>query len=156
MTSTHDIGRASETAVLNRLVQLGMEVLLPWSSHLGYDLAYYVVEEHRNFGFFVHREPRLVRVQVKTARLEPDGCSFTFSTHTIRPKKSHNERNSYVGIAEYLAAYLPANGKVYMIPVSIAPKNTAVLRFREYGPSSSPKWKGNGGKLTWWAEDYEI
>ncbi len=155
MTSTHDIGRASETAVLNRLVQLGMEVLLPWSSHLGYDLAYYVVEEHRNFGFFVHRESRLVRIQVKTARLEPDGCSFVFSTQSVRPKKSHNERNDYVGIAEYIAAYLPSNGKVYMIPVNIAPKNTAVLRFRECGSSSSPKWKG-GGRVTWWAEDYEI
>ncbi len=156
MTSTHDIGRSSETAVLNRLVQLGMEVLLPWSTHLGYDLAYYVVEEYRNFGFFIHKEARLIRIQVKTAHLEADGCSFTFNTHSIRPKKWGNERGSYMGIAEYFAAYLPNNGKVYMIPVSIAPKNKAILRFRQCGPSSSPKWRGNGGKSTWWAEDYEI
>ena len=87
---------------------------------------------------------------------DSDSGTLTFSTIATRPKKSHNERNSYVGIAEYLAAYLPANGKVYMIPVSNAPRNTAVLRFRECGPSSSPRWRDNGGKSPWWAEDYEI
>ncbi len=53
---TSQQGLVSHTAVLNRLVQLGFEVLLPWADHLGYDLAYYVVEEYRSFGFFVHQE----------------------------------------------------------------------------------------------------
>jgi hypothetical protein len=50
MRDTHGVGLVSHTAVLNRLVELGFEVLLPWASHLGYDLAYYLVEEHRNLG----------------------------------------------------------------------------------------------------------
>lgn len=66
---TSQRGLMSHTAILNRLVQLGYEVLLPWADHLGYDLAYYVTEEHRNFGFFVHRESHLVRVQCKMALL---------------------------------------------------------------------------------------
>ena len=63
---TSQQGLISQTAVLNRLVQLGFEVLLPWADHLGYDLAYYVTEEHRSYGFFVHRESYLIRIQVKT------------------------------------------------------------------------------------------
>jgi len=41
---TSQQGLISYTAVLNRLVQLGFEVLLPWADHLGHDLAYYIVE----------------------------------------------------------------------------------------------------------------
>jgi hypothetical protein len=40
--NTSKNGMVGETAVLNRLVQLGYEVLLPWSQDSGYDLAYYV------------------------------------------------------------------------------------------------------------------
>src|SRR5260370_18848622 len=45
---TSQQGLISQTAILNRLVQLGFEVVLPWADHLGYDMAYYIVEEHRN------------------------------------------------------------------------------------------------------------
>jgi hypothetical protein len=55
MRDTSQKGLISHTAVLNRLVQLRYEVLLPWADHLGYDLAYYVTEEQRSFGFFAHR-----------------------------------------------------------------------------------------------------
>ena len=85
MVDTSQRGLMSHTAILNRLVQLGFEVLLPWADHLGYDLAYYVVEEHRNFGFFVHQEARLVRIQCKTARLIKDGTCFEFNTVSISP-----------------------------------------------------------------------
>lgn len=69
----------SHTALLNRLVQLGYEVLLPWADHLGYDLAYYVIEEHHSFGFFVHHEEHLVRIQVKPGvlrKMEPVSSSI--------------------------------------------------------------------------------
>lgn len=49
MRDTSQTGLVSQTAVLNRLVQLGFEVLLPWADHLGYDLAYQ---------FTVHLGPR--------------------------------------------------------------------------------------------------
>ena len=55
MKDTSQQGLISHTAILNRFVQLGPG-MLPWADHLCYVLAYYVVEEHRNFGFFVHRE----------------------------------------------------------------------------------------------------
>jgi len=54
MGNTSKTGLIGQTAVLNRLVQLGYEVLLPWSQDLGYDLAYYVETEERQFGFFAH------------------------------------------------------------------------------------------------------
>ena len=41
MKDTSQQGLISHTAVLNRLVQLGFKVLLPWTDHLGYDMAYY-------------------------------------------------------------------------------------------------------------------
>src|SRR5215469_11860493 len=63
--------------------QLGYEVLLPWSPHLGYDLAYYVKKEERHCGFFVHQESQLVRVQCKTARLAKDNSSLVFNTSTV-------------------------------------------------------------------------
>jgi hypothetical protein len=40
-------GRIGETAILHRLVQLGYEVLLPWSQDSGYDLAYYIEKEEQ-------------------------------------------------------------------------------------------------------------
>ena len=45
MGRTQDLGMVRQTAILNRLVQLGFEVLLPWNSSLGYDLAYLVEKE---------------------------------------------------------------------------------------------------------------
>ena len=87
MRNTSQQGLISQTAVLNRLVQLGFEVLLPWADHLGYDLAYYVVEEHRSFGFFVHQEAHLVRIQVKTGRITKDGACVEFNTVSVSAGK---------------------------------------------------------------------
>src|SRR5437763_14617750 len=81
--NTSKNGMVGETAVLNRLVQLGYEVLLPWSKDSSYDLAYYVEMEEQHFGFFVHRESQLVRVQCKVAWLSKDGGSLKFNTSTV-------------------------------------------------------------------------
>jgi hypothetical protein len=164
MRDTSRQGLISHTAILNRLVQLGYEVLLPWADHLGYDLAYYVVEEHRNFGFFVHREARLVRIQCKTGRLVNDGRGFAFNTVSISAGKRGNLKKGYVGKAEYFAVYLPETGKVYMIAVNEAPGRTDMtLRFKSAGLV-----RGNHKKTYTvpyeeikdprfhWAEDYEI
>ena len=83
MGDTSKQGMISQTAVLNRLVQLGYEVLLPWRQDLGYDLAYYIETEERHFGFFVYRESQLVRVQCKTARFSKDDASLVFNTSTV-------------------------------------------------------------------------
>src|SRR5579859_3628382 len=135
MRDTSQKGLVSQTIVLGRLVQLGYEVLMPWADHLGYDLAYYVEEEQRNFGFFVHREVRLVRIQVKTGRLTKGGDCIEFNTVSITAnRRGVNLKKTYVGKAEYFAVYLPDNGKVYMIAVDEAPKTTDMtLRFKSAG-----------------------
>src|SRR5215470_18002960 len=132
---TSQQGLVAQTAVLNRLVQLGFEVLLPWADHLGYDLAYYVVEEHRSFGFFVHQEAHLVRIQVKTGRLKNDGSCFEFNTVSVTAnRRGVNAKKRYVGKAEYFAVYLPDNRIVYMISVDEAPKGSGMtLRFKSAG-----------------------
>jgi hypothetical protein len=164
MSDTSQRGLVSHTAILHRLVELGYEVLLPWADHLGYDLAYSVTEEHRSFGFFVHQESHIVRVQCKTARLEKDGKCFAFNTVSTSPGKHSNRKRNYVGRAEVFAVYLPENGKVYMIPVSEAPQSSdMMLRFKIAGLV-----RGNHKKTYvvpyeeikdprfHWAEDYEL
>jgi len=165
MRDTSQQGLVSQTAVLNRLVQLGFEVLLPWADHLGYDLAYYAVEEHQSFGFFVHQEAQLVRIQVKTGRITKDGTCVEFNTVSITAnRRGINLKKTYVGKADYFAVYLPDNGKVYMVSVNKAPKSSDMtLRFKSAGLV-----RGNHRKTHIvpyeeikdprfnWAEDYEI
>ena len=156
----------SHTAILNRLVQLGFEVLLPWADHLGYDLAYYVVEEYRSFGFFVHQEARLVRIQCKTAWLSKDGTYLEFNTSTVSVRKcGNNKKSGYKGKAEYFAIYSPDTGKIYMISVDQAVDGNMNLRFKSAGVIRSngrQNWRvsyeeavASGVKYNW-AEDYEI
>ncbi|MDQ2905120.1 MAG: group I intron-associated PD-(D/E)XK endonuclease [Ktedonobacteraceae bacterium] len=166
MRDTSQIGLISHTAVLNRLVQLGFEALLPWADHLGYDLAYYMVDEHRSFGFFVHQEAHLVRIQVKTARIVKDGTCLEFNTVSVTTngKGSNHRKRGYVGKAEYFAAYSPETGKVYMVPVNEAPKGGSMtLRFKSAGLVRGnhkktyivPYEEINDPRFNW-AEDYEI
>ena len=146
---TSQQGLISQTAVLNRLVQLGFEVLLPWADHLGYDLAYYVTEEHRSYGFFVHRESYLVRIQVKTAWLSKDGTAIEFNTSTVSAGKRGNKKTGYEGKAEYFGVYSPDTGKVYMVAVAEAARSNMTLRLRgnEYVYAGTP---------VKWARNYEI
>ncbi len=166
MRDTSQKGLVSHTAVLNRLVQLGFEVLLPWADHLGYDLAYFVTEEHQNFGFFVHRESYLVRIQVKTAWPSKDGTCLEFNTSTVSVRKrGNNKKSGYKGKAEYFAVYSPDTGKVYMVAVDEATEHNMSLRFKSAGVIRSngrQSWRVsyeeavNSGVNYWWAEDYEI
>lgn len=165
MKDTSQIGLISHTAVLNRLVQLGFEILLPWADHLGYDMAYYVVEEHRAFGFFVHQDAHLVRIQVKTGRLTKDGNCLEFNTISVTAnRRGVNLKKTYVGKAEYFAVYLPDNAKVYMVAVDEAPKSSDMtLRFKSAGlvrgnhkkTYTVPYEEINDPRFHW-AEDYEI
>lgn len=155
MRNTSQQGLISHTAILNRLVQLGFEILLPWADHLGYDLAYYVTTE-----------AQLVRIQCKTGRLVKDGSCFEFSTVSVSAGKRGNLKKGYVGKAEYFAVYLPEKGKIYMIAVNEAPSRTdMILRFKSAGVIRSngrQSWKVSyeeaivSGVKYNWAEDYEI
>ena|SRR5579863_1350853 len=134
MKDTSQQGLISQTAILNRLVQLGFEVLLPWADHLGYDLAYYIVEEYRNFGFFVHQEARLIRVQCKTAWLSKDGTYLMFNTSTVSPRKiGPNKKSGYRGKADFFVVYSPDTGKIYKVAVDEAPIGAVNLRFKGAG-----------------------
>ena len=165
MKDTSQQGLISHTAILNRLVQLGFEVLLPWADHLGYDMAYYIVEEYRNFDFFVYREPRLVRIQCKTGRLAKHGAGIDFNTVSTSPGRRHGGfKKHYAGKAEYFAVYFPDNGKVYMIAVDEAPRSGEMtLRFKSAGLVRGnhksthvvPYEEINDPRFHW-AEDYEI
>jgi hypothetical protein len=166
MRDTSQQGLISHTAILNKLVQLGFVVLLPWADHLGYDLAYYVTTEERHFGFFVHRDSSLVRIQCKTARLSKDGTYLEFHTSTVSVRKhGNNKKSGYKGKAEYFAIYSPDTGKVYMVAVDEATEGSMNLRLKSAGVIRS------NGRQSWrvsyeeamtsgvrynWAEDYEI
>jgi PD-(D/E)XK nuclease superfamily protein len=142
----------SHTAILNRLVQLGYEVLLPWSPDLGYDLAYYVETEERHFGFFVFRESQLVRIQCKTARLAKDSASLVFNTSTVSMGGTRvwkKKKSGYRGRADWFGVYSPDTGKVYMVSVWEAPA-ASEMRLRLL-PS-----KNNQEQGVKWAKDYEI
>jgi PD-(D/E)XK endonuclease len=166
MKDTSQQGLISHTAILNRLVQLGFEVLLPWADHLGYDLAYYIVDEYRSFGFFVHQEAHLVRIQCKTAWLSKDGTYLEFNTSSVSPRKvGMNRKANYRGKAEYFAVYSPDTRKVYMVAVNEAPNHSMILRFKNAGvvrSNGKQNWRVSYEKALasnvkyWWAEDFEI
>ena len=151
MGNTSKTGLIGQTAVLNRLVQLGHEVLLPWSPDLGYDLAYYAETEERHFGFFVHKEGQLIRIQCKVAWLSKDGASLIFNTSTasFRNTGAKKKRSGYRGRADWFAAYSPDTGKVYMVSVWEAP-DASHMTLRLAAP------KNNQEQGVKWAKDYEI
>jgi hypothetical protein len=140
-----------ETAVLNRLVQLEHEVLLPWRQDLGYDLAYYVETEERQFGFFIHKESQLVRVQCKVAWLSKDESCLVFNTSTASFGNTgvKKKRSGYRGRADWFGIYSPDTGKVYMVSVWEAP-DASHMTLRLSPP------KNNQSKGMKWAKDYEI
>src|ERR1700694_3953432 len=83
MGKTQDAGLLSHTTILQRLVQLRYEVVIPWSDSLGYDLAYVVDKEETHFGFFKFKTVEVVRIQCKTAWLSKDGSYIAFNTSTL-------------------------------------------------------------------------
>jgi hypothetical protein len=149
--NTAQRGLEGQTAVLNKLVQLGFEVLLPWADHLGYDLAYYIEEEERHFGFFIHQELRLVRVQCKVAWLSKDKSCLVFNTSTASFGNTgeKKKRSGYRGRADCFGVYSPDTGKVYMISVWEAP-DASHMSLRLASP------KNNQDKGIRWAKDYEM
>jgi hypothetical protein len=152
LRDTSKQGLVSQTAILNRLVQLGYEVLLPWSPHLGYDLAYYTETEEHHFGFFVHKENQLVRIQCKTARLSKDNSFIVFNTSTVSMGGAatwKKKKSGYRGRADKFAVYSPDAGKVYMLSVWEAPA-ASEMRLRLL-PS-----KNNQEQGVKWAKDYEL
>jgi hypothetical protein len=59
-----------------------------------------------------------MRIQVKPRRMAKDGDCFEFNTVSVLAGKRGNLKNGYVGKAEFFAAYLLENRKVYMLAVN--------------------------------------
>ena len=136
-------GMLAETAVLKRFAELGYEVLVPWGGHHAYDLAY--VQPGQG-GLFSSKPPELIRVQVKLARMSPDGSYFEFHTST---KGYDGRRVSYGGKVELFAVYCIETGKVYAVWVKDAPKMKMILRLTQVQI-------GKERKYIKWAQDYEL
>jgi hypothetical protein len=101
------IGRISETAVIKRLLELGYEVLLPYSSTAVYDLAYFSPPRKKLFGGMTGPGMTML-VQVKTAQVVEDGKYLTFLTsRNTRTNGRRNKRRSYVGEVDEFMAYSP-------------------------------------------------
>jgi PD-(D/E)XK endonuclease len=147
MGKTQNTGLIGQTAVLNRLVQLEYEVLMPWADYLGYDLAYLVDKEETHFGFFKFRMLEVVRVQCKVAWLSKDESYIAFNTHKLTNRLT--KKASYHGVAEWFGVYSPDMGKVYMVAVSESGKGSE-MKLRLH-PT-----KNNQEKHVKWAKDYEL
>lgn len=136
MGITQQRGLQGETAILNRLVQLGYEVLHPWNRSLGYDLAY--LEENTR---------EIARVQCKLARLSKDSAYLIFNTSTAA--EWGTKKHGYHGKAELFGAYSPDTGKVYVVSVAETGKGSE-MRLR-LSPS-----KNNQEKNIKLAINYEL
>jgi hypothetical protein len=130
------IGLTAHTAVLHKLVSIGLEVLQPLSDDLRYDLAYYVEETNE-----------LIRIQCKAGRYVPEiGCILFKNFNRTGGRTG---RRGYIGDAEYFGVYCAELNKVYLVPIDIVPYAGEVgLRVQTA--------KNNQQKKVIWARDYEI
>ena len=144
--NTASKGLVGHTAVLNALVVAGKEVLIPWGDHRRYDLAYVQPE-----GLIMNREPRIIRVQCKIARISPDGRYITFNPYSVVPgeKGRRSVKKGYEGDAEMFGVYSPDTGKVYLVPVSEVPSGGDVI-------VRLLKARNNQEKGIRWAKNYEL
>ena len=87
------IGLISETAVIKRLLELGYEVLLPYSSTAVYDLAYFSSSGEELLDG-TSNPRKIMLVQVKTAQIIENGKYLTFLTsRNTRTNGRRNRRN---------------------------------------------------------------
>jgi hypothetical protein len=127
------VGELSEAAVVYHLVRAGYELARPLGDNARYDLILELGE-------------RLVRVQVKTGRLRPDGA-IVFPTCS---SQAHRGRGAvaYRGQCELFAVYCPETDDSYLFPVDAAGMRSCSLRVR---PSLNGQTRG-----VRWAADYRV
>ena len=111
--STIARGNTAEAAVLKALIDAGLHVLVPFGEGLPFDL---VAATH---------EGKLLRMQVKSGRVH-DGCIMFNACST-----DHGQgRQDYRGRADFIAAYVAALDRVYVVAVDEAPSYVCSLRLR--------------------------
>lgn len=130
------IGLTAHTAILHKLVSIGLEVLQPLSGDLRYDLAYYVEET-----------ADLVRIQCKAGRYVPEIGCIIFKNYNSAGGRTR--KRGYIGDAEYFGVYCQELNKTYLIPVNLFP-HVVEVHLRVMAS------KNNQMKKVIWAQDYEI
>lgn len=130
------IGLTAHTAILHKLVSMGLEVLQPLSDDLRYDLAYYLEET-----------AELIRIQCKAGRYVPEIGCILFKNYNRTGGRTG--RRGYIGDAEYFGVHCEELNKTYLVPVDIISSTREV--YLRVVPS-----KNNQVKKVTWARDYEI
>lgn len=94
-------GSLTELQCIASFVELGYEVSVPFGNHAKYD-------------FIADINGNLIKVQVKTAKVNED--FLVFECRNFIPKKNHNVRNLYNKIdVDYFSTF--ANNKCYLVPI---------------------------------------
>ena len=109
--STITRGNAAESGVLNALVRAGLHVMVPFGGGSPFDLI------------AVTPEGTLYRLQVKSGRVR-NGCVI-FNTCSTDHGRG---RQHYRGRADFIAAYVAALDRVFVVPVEECPAYVCSLR----------------------------
>jgi hypothetical protein len=125
-------GNAAEARILAEFVGRDFDVLTPFGSGQPYDL---VVDIGGS---------RFLRVQCKTAWLVSRGCLAFHCRSTDHGKG----RQTYDGLADLFAVYLPTTDLIYLIPTEAVPGHLGRLRLE---PA-----KNNQRRGVRFAADFEI
>lgn len=124
-------GNAGEAAILNALVELGLDVLVPFGDGHPFDLAV-----HLTGNVFL-------RVQCKTGWRE-GGCML------FNPLATDHGRGPqpYFGLADIFGVYFPPTRSVYLVPLDAVARTEGRLRLE---PT-----RNNQRRRIRYAADYEI
>jgi hypothetical protein len=130
------IGDRTTLAVMLALIDIGLEVSVPFGENCRYDLV-------------VDRAGDLIRVQCKTGRLRDGAVRFaTASTYAHLPSP-RDLRRHYIGQIDAFAVYCPETHGVYLIPIGeVLSHSTAYLRVE--APRNGQQ------KRIRFASDYEV
>jgi hypothetical protein len=107
-------GNAAEAQILAAFVRRGFDVLTPFGGGQPFDLVVHL----GGSGF--------LRIQCKTGWLIARGCLSFHSRSTDHGRG----RQSYLGLADLFAVYLPAHDSFYLVPGGLVPGHLGRLRLK--------------------------
>lgn len=132
MSNPKEVGEKTEAAILNRFIQKGIPVSIPWGNNQRYDMI-------------IEVDGKLLKAQCKTGNYKNGVITFATSS-----KSGGKLRKDYSGQIDCFLIYCSALEKVYKVDIGSAPnKNAMTLRvdsFKKFAPKSTINW----------AKDYEV
>jgi PD-(D/E)XK endonuclease len=102
---TKSVGDYSELMVIAALIRHGYLISIPFGENHRYDVI-------------ADNGERLLRIQVKTGRLQGGIINFMCSSSHQHRRAGPTSSRPYFGQIEYLAVFCPGTGKVYLLPES--------------------------------------